>query len=52
MKVESLTLTKQLKLGDVVIDAGKMLHIFIIDSSTYVVFHHTGWWEVSSEYFK
>jgi len=52
MKVEHLTLTKQLKLDNVILNVGKILDVFKQDITTYVVFHHTGWWRVSSEYFK
>jgi hypothetical protein len=50
--VTRIQTTKQLSLGGCGIPPGTYLDTIKVDTDTYKVFHHTGWWAVSKEYFE
>lgn len=52
MDVKPLELKKDLMLDDCLIKAGTLLDVEKTTRDSYTVFHHTGWWSMSSEYFK
>jgi len=49
---EEIPLKKDMQLGDELVKKGSTVTALKIDKETYKVFHHTGWWEASSEYFE
>lgn len=52
MNVKKLKVIKDISLDDYIIKTGEIVRVAINDSGKqWTLFHHTGWWKISSEYF-